>query len=103
MWINDHIGTVHTFQGKEAEAVILMLGAGRDANEKSRDWAGSTPNILNVAATRAKRRLYLLGDRTLWGGVGVFQEAARVLPVVEADDWRRQLALPSKRVRDEFY
>jgi hypothetical protein len=79
-WIERRVGTVHTFQGKEAEAVILMLGAGRGAREGARTWAGRTPNLLNVAATRAKRALYVVGNREEWMGAGCFREAARMLP-----------------------
>ena len=68
---------MHTFQGKEAEAVILMLGAGRGAKEGSRTWAGRTPNLLNVAATRARRALYVVGNRLDWQGAGFFREAAK--------------------------
>jgi hypothetical protein len=35
-WIEGRIGTVHTFQVEEAEAVIPMLGAGRGARSGSR-------------------------------------------------------------------
>ncbi len=87
-WIEERIGTVHTFQGKEAEAVILMLGAGRGAKEGSRSWAGRSPNLLNVAATRARRALYVIGNRAEWQNVGVFREAAR-LPRISERDWPR--------------
>jgi hypothetical protein len=80
------VGTVHSFQGKEAESVILVLGAGRGAKPGSRKWAAGTPNLLNVAATRAKRSLYIVGNHDLWSGVGYFTEAAGLLPVVSAED-----------------
>ena len=86
-WIERRVGTVHTFQGKEAEAVILMLGAGRGARAGSRSWASSTPNLLNVAATRAKRVLYVVGNRTEWESAGVFAVAAEMLPLRHAHDW----------------
>ena len=86
-WIKARVGTVHTFQGKEAEAVILMLGAGRGAKPGSRSWAGGTPNLLNVAATRAKRVLYVVGNRSEWQGAGVFVEAAHALPPRRGREW----------------
>lgn len=94
-WIEKRVGTVHTFQGKEAEAVILMLGAGRGAKPGSRNWAGSTPNLLNVAATRAKRALYVVGNRQEWQSAGVFMEAAHRLDVKEGWEWLRGCSLTS--------
>ncbi len=79
LWISNHVGTVHTFQGKEAEAVFFVLGASMKDLNGARVWAGSTPNILNVAVTRAKQRLYIVGNHGVWSGVGVFQEAANLL------------------------
>ncbi len=88
-WLKQRVGTVHTFQGKEAEAVILMLGAGRGAKIGSRTWAGATPNLLNVAATRAKRVLYVVGNRSEWQSAGVFAIAAETLKPRSAQDWVR--------------
>ena len=86
-WIEKRVGTVHTFQGKEAEAVILMLGAGRGAKAGSRVWAGETPNLLNVAATRARRVLYVVGNRAEWQSAGVFADAARTLQPRSGPAW----------------
>lgn len=64
-----NIGTVHTFQGKEAKIVYLVLGA--DAESKgAASWAVSEPNIMNVAATRAKEEFYIIGDKKLYSSLG---------------------------------
>ncbi|MEO3765105.1 AAA domain-containing protein [Streptomyces sp. B5E4] len=69
-------GTVHQTQGKEADIVILVLGTGTD-QDGSRDWAAKTPNLLNVAVTRARRRLIVIGDYDTWSQHRYFKELAR--------------------------
>ncbi len=64
-WLAGHIGTIHTFQGKQAEGVILCLGL--DASCKgAAKWASRKPNLLNVAITRAKYRFLAIGDEEIW-------------------------------------
>lgn len=72
-------GTIHTMQGKEAAVVILVLG-GNSETRGARDWAVSEPNLLNVAATRARRRLYVIGDQADWQGRPLFCDVVDVLP-----------------------
>ncbi len=60
-----NVGTIHTFQGKEAPIVFMVLGA--DAQSKgSANWAVSIPNMMNVAVTRAKKEFYIVGDKNLY-------------------------------------
>lgn len=64
-WLYRSVGTVHTFQGKEANVVVLCLGA--DISQKPAvQWAPIEPNLLNVAVSRAKHRLFVVGDKRLW-------------------------------------
>lgn len=60
-----NIGTVHTFQGKEAHQVVFVLGC-----DTRRSCEGAikfvNPNIVNVAASRAKYRLYVIADYAAW-------------------------------------
>lgn len=74
IWANERVGTVHTVQGREADSVILVLGAPSPEQNKARLWAGSTPNILNVAVTRAKENVYVIGNMKSWKEAGVFRE-----------------------------
>jgi hypothetical protein len=61
-------GTVHTFQGKEADFVIFLLGGDPSKPTVISGYAGLKPNLVNVAVTRAKKRLYVVGNRKYWTG-----------------------------------
>jgi superfamily I DNA and/or RNA helicase len=70
------VGTVHTTQGKEAEVVILVLG-GSVTDLDRIVWAARTPNVLNVAVSRAKRQLAVVGDLGRWSKQPYFLALAR--------------------------
>jgi AAA domain len=80
-WLDERVGTIHTFQGKEAEAVIAVLGAPMSSQVGARRWASSTPNILNVMVSRAKSRLYVVGSHSAWSGIGHFAELAQKVAI----------------------
>ena len=64
-----NVGTVHTFQGKEAPIVFFVLGADQKGSGAAR-WAVAEANIMNVAVTRAKEEFYIIGDKKLYLGLG---------------------------------
>lgn len=78
-WLEPSIGTVHTFQGKEADEVIFVLGCDKSTGQGAAMWAGKKANILNVAATRAKYRLSIIGDIDLWKEVKNFDVAIDII------------------------
>jgi superfamily I DNA and/or RNA helicase len=79
-WVWEHVGTVHTVQGREADTVFFVLGAQASSQKGARAWAGGKPNLVNVAITRSKRSLYVIGNRSLWSSAGVFSALDRYLP-----------------------
>ena len=68
--------TIHTMQGQEAKVVIFILGG---ASAGARAWASAKPNLLNVALTRAKEYIYIVGDKDAWGELDYFSVAVRKL------------------------
>lgn len=89
-WMNTHIGTVHTFQGKEADEVIFLLGC-----DSSKGAAGAikwvNANIVNVAATRAKYRLYVIGDERAWRHSEVVSRAKIIIDTFAISQIKRTL------------
>jgi hypothetical protein len=79
-WLKDRVGTIHTVQGREADSVILVLGAPMAGQNGARSWASGTPNIFNVAVSRAKQNLYVVGSRGAWEGMGHARTVAGLLP-----------------------
>lgn len=77
-WVRQAIGTVHTFQGKQADVVFFVLGADK-TTLGAIEWASRKPNLLNVAVTRAKSRFYIIGDYNLWKSWPYFEVAAKKL------------------------
>ena len=63
-----NVGTVHTFQGKEADIVFLVLGCDKESKGAA-GWAVCEPNIMNVAASRAKKEFYIIGDKDLYSNL----------------------------------
>lgn len=78
-WVKHNIGTVHTFQGKENDIVIFVLGCSI-GEEGGAQWAASKPNLLNVALTRAKKYIFVIGDPDVWGHLPSFSDVANTLP-----------------------
>ena len=85
-WLNDNIGTVHTFQGKEAKVVIYMLGCQSDGSANGAiKWVNA--NNVNVAFTRAKEYIYVIGDATKWAELNKnLAFAQRYLPIYTLED-----------------
>jgi hypothetical protein len=86
-WCGTHIGTVHTFQGKEDSIVWMVLGC-NGTRKGAISWASSRPNLLNVALTRAKHRFFMIGDAELWGSRRHFDRAGpQDLPRISGEEF----------------
>ena len=86
-WLNNCIGTVHTFQGKDAEEVLFVLGCSSDS-EGAMNWVVSKANIINVACTRAKYRIAFIGKLEDWKDRRYFNEceAIRNLKIITKEE-----------------
>lgn len=76
------VGTVHKAQGKEAEVVIFVLG-GNPERAGALTWASAKPNLLNVAVSRAKEYLYVIGNYDRWKDCKYFNVLARYLSKID--------------------
>ena len=85
------VGTVHTFQGGECDAMIFSLVATETMAPSGLRFFDRDENLWNVAITRAKALMLVIGDRAFWDGHGALggMLAARIDAVLEqAARWR---------------
>ncbi|TKK77194.1 hypothetical protein FDA94_38275 [Herbidospora galbida] len=63
-------GTAHTFQGGECDVIVMSLVATENIKKSTVNWLNAKPNLWNVAITRARAHLIVVGDRDYWTGCG---------------------------------
>lgn len=59
------VGTIHTFQGDERDVVIMSLALSPSTGEKTYNWVKDNSELINVAVTRPKNKLIIVGDYDL--------------------------------------
>ncbi|MHB8153526.1 MAG: DEAD/DEAH box helicase [Bacillati bacterium] len=72
-WAENNAGTVHKAQGKEAGMIFCILGLD-EKNAGATRFATAKPNFMNVAVSRAKYRLYVIGSAEIWGQTNFFRD-----------------------------
>ena len=83
------VGTAHTFQGGERDAMVLSAVAGPGMPKGSLSWLENGSQLWNVAITRARSHLIVVGDADHWaatGGIVAALHAAAGTSAIPADD-----------------
>jgi superfamily I DNA and/or RNA helicase len=75
------IDTVDSYQGKENTIVIVSLVR---CNDRGDQGHVRIPNRCNVALSRAKERLFIVGARLMWGAVQKRWPMRKVFDEIEA-------------------
>lgn len=60
--------TIHKFQGSEKDIMVVSPVAAQGINDRTRGWLVDQTNLWNVAITRARSQLIVVGDRSWWSG-----------------------------------
>jgi len=57
------VGTAHKFQGDEKDIIIFSPGVSTGIRQRTLNWIKSTDQLINVAITRARSALIIVGDK----------------------------------------
>jgi very-short-patch-repair endonuclease len=86
------VSTAHGFQGDERDPILFSLCAGPDLPEGSKVFLRENPNLFNVAVSRARAVLHIVGNRdwALGCGIPFIQKLARRTLTDQPDAGRLQ-------------
>lgn len=56
------VGTIHKFQGEEKDTIFLSLAITNQTHNRTIDWIKNNKEMINVATTRPKNNLYIVGN-----------------------------------------
>lgn len=59
---NTLVGTAHKLQGDERDIIIFSPVVSKGIRDQSAAWVENPPNLINVAVTRAREALFIVGD-----------------------------------------
>ncbi|MFI7080526.1 AAA domain-containing protein [Micromonospora sp. NPDC049903] len=77
--------TIHKFQGSERDIMVVSPVGAHGIPDRTRGWLVHQTNLWNVAITRAKSQLVVVGDRSWWSGQrGLLTALALVHDVADA-------------------
>ncbi len=57
-------GTVHSFQGDEKDVILFSTAIGDGTGDGTYQWLCNNKELINVATSRAKKQLIVMGDMT---------------------------------------
>ncbi|WP_329007477.1 AAA domain-containing protein [Micromonospora rifamycinica] len=60
--------TIHKFQGSERDIMVVSPVGAHGVPDRTRGWLVHQTNLWNVAITRARSQLVVVGDRSWWSG-----------------------------------
>ena len=94
---NVKILTAHKFQGSEKDIMIFSLVLASRGNGNSDRWYNIYPQILNVALSRAKYLLYIVGDKNFcYRRTGVLQRLVKTYDEIKKQEKREKYTLFEK-------
>ncbi|MCB0345174.1 MAG: AAA family ATPase [Bdellovibrionales bacterium] len=94
------VGTAHQFQGDEVDLLIFSTVVAPGINKFRRNWVASTEQLLNVAVTRARGVLHIVGNINECVAAGGFLQrfAEHVSKRVDNSTFLSQLNPAERRV-----
>lgn len=94
---NVKILTAHKFQGSEKDIMIFSLVLASRGNGNSDQWYNIYPQILNVALSRAKYLLYIVGDKNFCQGrTGVLKRLVETYDEIKRQEKKEEYTLFEK-------
>ncbi len=90
--------TAHKFQGSEKDIMIFSLVLASRGNGNSDQWYNIYPQIINVALSRARYLLYIVGDKNFcYGRTGVLKKLIETY-----DDIKKQEEVERYSIGEKF-